>query len=514
MKPELVKLSQIQVNGANPRIIKDDKFAKLVNSILVLPKMLELRPIVVDDTFVSLGGNMRYRALTFIADMSITDLKARLCDIRDFQKKTEAEKEVLIEYWERWQDNPTALVIRASDLSDAEQKEFIIKDNVGYGEWDYDMLANEWDAEDLDDWGVDVWQNDNDDVTDESGNSEHGSLTDRFVIPPFSILDTRKGYWQARKKVWRELIWDMGDSRNDILMKAPELKYKDIYQKTREHRESLGLSFKEYLDKYVPEDVKKREEAKTLSAGVSLFDPVLSEIICRWFTPHSGAKIFDCFAGDTQKGLVFGMCGHSFTGIELRQEQVDINNRVIKGRDLPIEYICDDGQNVERHIEPESQDLLFSCPPYYDLEKYSDLENDASNQETYEEFLTILTNAFKSALGCLKDNRFAVIVVGDVRDKKTGCYYNFVDDTKRIFKENGAALYNELILIETGASTALRAARYMESRKVAKMHQNVLVFYKGDTKAIKNNFPKIEFSPDELSQFDSDINNETENTEI
>ena len=166
MKTELVKLSQIKVNGANPRVIKDDKFAKLVNSILVFPKMLELRPIVVDDTFVSLGGNMRYRALTHIAEIPIAELKARLCNIRDFQKKTEAERDALMAYWERWRDKPTAPVIRASDLSDAEQKEFIIKDNVGYGEWDYDMLANDWEAEDLDDWGLDVWQ---DEAADEAG---------------------------------------------------------------------------------------------------------------------------------------------------------------------------------------------------------------------------------------------------------------------------------------------------------------------------------------------------------
>ena len=286
MKTELVKLSQIRVNGANPRIIKDDKFAKLVNSILDFPKMLELRPIVVDDTLVCLGGNMRYRALTFIAEMPIDDLKSRLCDIRGFQKKTEAEKEALVEHWERWQDNPTAPIIRAADLSDEEQKEFIIKDNVGYGEWDYDMLANDWEAEDLEDWGLDVWQSDNNDGGDSAGESSkpaNGSLADRFVIPPFSILDTRKGYWQARKKVWRELIGDMGESRNDTLITSPEIKYKDIYQKTREHRESLGLSFKEYLDKYVPEEVKEREAAKVLSAGVSLLDPVMAELICRWF---------------------------------------------------------------------------------------------------------------------------------------------------------------------------------------------------------------------------------------
>lgn len=515
MKVETVKLSQIQTNGANPRIIKDDKFAKLVNSILVFPQMLELRPIVVTDTLVSLGGNMRYRALTFVSDMSFDDLKARLCDVRDFQKKTAAEKDALIAYWERWKDKPTAPIIKASELSDEQQKEFIIKDNVGYGEWDYDMLANDWEAEDLENWGLDVWQEDKGDGGDGAGDGGKvkGSLVDRFVIPPFSVLDTRKGYWQARKKIWRDIIGDMGESRQDTLITSPEIKYKDLYQKTREHRESLGLSFKEYLDKYVPEDVKEREASKVLSAGVSLFDPVLSELVCRWFMPEKGGKIFDCFAGDTQKGLVFGQCGYDFTGIELRQEQVDINNKVIADRGLPVKYICDDGQNVAKHFEPKSQDMLFSCPPYYDLEVYSKLETDASNQDTYEDFLEILTNAFKSALGCLKDDRFAVIVVGDVRDKKTGFYHNFVDDMKRIFRDNGAALYNELILVETGASTALRAGRYMDSRKVAKMHQNVLVFYKGNPKNITKTFGKIEFTEEDLQLFDTAARAEETNEE-
>lgn len=513
MKTEIVKLSQIQTNSANPRHIKDDKFAKLVNSILVFPKMLELRPIVVDDTFVSLGGNMRYRGLTFIAEMAIEELKARLCDIRDFQKKTEAEKDALIAYWERWQDKPTATIIKASELSEDEQRQFIIKDNVGYGEWDMDMLANEWEAEDLEDWGLDVWQDEkgDEDGSGESSKPEKGSLVDRFVIPPFSILDTRKGYWQARKKIWREIIGDMGESRQDKLITSPEIKFKDLYMKTREHRESLGLSFREYLDKYVSEEEKEREASKVLSAGVSLFDPVLSELVCRWFMPEKGGKIFDCFAGDTQKGLVFGQCGYEFTGIELRQEQVDTNNKIIAGRGLPVRYICDDGQNVASHFEPKSQDMLFSCPPYYDLEVYSDNEKDASNQDTYEDFLEILKNAFKAALGCLKDDRFAVIVVGDVRDKKTGFYHNFVDDVKRVFYENGCPMYNELILVETGASTALRAGRYMDSRKVAKMHQNILVFYKGNPKNISKIFGKIKFTEEDLQLFDAAVKVEESN---
>lgn len=157
MKAESIKLSQLKVNTANPRTITDDKFVKLINSVLALPKMLELRPIVVDDTYVALGGNMRYRALVAIADMSIEEIRQRLSGVRDFIKKTEAEKQILIDYWKKWLDNPTAPVIRASELSEDEKREFIIKDNVGFGEWDMDVLANEWDLDDLKDWGMDDW---------------------------------------------------------------------------------------------------------------------------------------------------------------------------------------------------------------------------------------------------------------------------------------------------------------------------------------------------------------------
>ena len=514
MKTETVKLSQIEVNSANPRIISDDKFTKLVNSILALPKMLELRPIVVDNTMVALGGNMRYRALMAIADMQPEEMKERLSGIRDFQKKTAHEQTALIEYWERWQDSPTAPILKASELTEDEQREFIIKDNVGFGEWDMDALANEWDADELNDWGVDVWNNDwgsSDDSTVAGGydipKSEGNSLNDTFIIPPFSILDSRQGYWQARKKMWRGVIGDMGQSRQGKLVQSIELQYKDLYTKTAEHRKTLGISFREYLEKYVPEEVKERESQKVLSTGVSLFDPVLAEILCKWFTPYKGAKIFDCFAGDTQKGLVFGTCGYKFKGVELRQEQVDINNEVIAERGLPISYVCDDGQNVANHFEPESQDLLFSCPPYFDLEVYSDLPNDASNQGTYEEFIAILENAFKAAFGCLKENRFAVVVLGDVRSKKDGSYYDFGGDVKRIFREAGAHLYNELILIEMSSSVALRAKKYMESRKVAKMHQNILVFYKGDPAKVRNEFAPIEITEDEQKALQEIIDN-------
>jgi len=116
---ELININKVKENPNNPRIIKDVKFKKLVQSIKDFPEMLDLRPIVVDANMVVLGGNMRLKAC-----------------------KEAGLKEVP--------------VLIADKLTDEQQKEFIIKDNVGFGEWDWDMLANEWDSEQLDDWGLDV----------------------------------------------------------------------------------------------------------------------------------------------------------------------------------------------------------------------------------------------------------------------------------------------------------------------------------------------------------------------
>jgi len=119
MNIQVVKISEIKSNPNNPRVIKDDKFHKLCESIKAFPKMLELRPIVVNDDMVVLGGNMRLKALRHLG------LKE-------------------------------APIIKASDLTDDQQRQFIIKDNAGFGEWDWDIIANEWDTAELEEWGIDV----------------------------------------------------------------------------------------------------------------------------------------------------------------------------------------------------------------------------------------------------------------------------------------------------------------------------------------------------------------------
>jgi len=167
MKTETVKLSEIKLNSNNPRNITDDKFQSLIASLLVFPKMLSLRPIVVGENSESLGGNMRFRALSKIAEMSEDEIAKILYKNINFNNMTDVERSNLLEYWAKFRENPTAEIVRANNLTDQECKEFMIKDNVGFGEWNYDMLANEWDSDDLFEWGLDVWTENENEIKDE-----------------------------------------------------------------------------------------------------------------------------------------------------------------------------------------------------------------------------------------------------------------------------------------------------------------------------------------------------------
>ena len=152
MKTEEIALSRVVENDENPRTITTEKFQKLVKSLLVFPRMLTLRPIVVDETMTVLGGNMRLCALKHIVSMDWDTLRFT---ISDGEKFTQGEVDALLKYWEGWRKKPVVTIVNATDLTEAQKKEFIIKDNVGFGDWDTNMLANEWNALPLDDWGLD-----------------------------------------------------------------------------------------------------------------------------------------------------------------------------------------------------------------------------------------------------------------------------------------------------------------------------------------------------------------------
>jgi DNA modification methylase len=230
----------------------------------------------------------------------------------------------------------------------------------------------------------------------------------------------------------------------------------------------------------------KEEEQGSASenqSGTSIFDPVLCEIVYKWFSAP-GAAILDPFAGGSVRGIVAAMCGRRYVGVDLRREQIEAN------RDQ-AEQICTgvrptwhigDSRGVDQ-IAPGQYDLIFSCPPYADLEVYSDNPLDISTLD-YAEFVKAYREIITKACLMLRNNRFACFVVGEVRGKsKNGAYYNFVSDTIHAFIDAGLEYYNEAILITSIGSLPIRVARQFESaRKLGKTHQNVLVFVKGSAK--------------------------------
>ncbi len=154
MNTETIKLSQININARNPRKISDAQLERLVRSLLIFPEMLALRPIAIDETYTALGGNMRYRALTAISEMTPDEIHDALTQTDGFSKKTEAEQTALLDYWEQWIQDPTATIVRADRLTEAQKKEFIIKDNVSFGDWDDGILNEDFDPDELVDWGL------------------------------------------------------------------------------------------------------------------------------------------------------------------------------------------------------------------------------------------------------------------------------------------------------------------------------------------------------------------------
>lgn len=448
MEIEKIKITDIKPAEYNPRNISSEELKKLENSIstfgLVDPIIINLKNNKI------IGGHQRYEVLInqhmldndFYGELNLI----RMGDIGWIFTETDLTLED--------EDHEKALNLALNKIS---------------GEWDFEKLGEILDELTINDFNIELTgfdeleielnnynidedyteteDNDTKPIGDliekyagENNTGEEGSLKRDYIQPPFSILKGNSGDWLELKKELKEKINDNTETRENLV-----------------------------------DD----------NFGTSLFDPVLALLMITWFTPTGPNNIFDCFSGDSTIGSIASMLEHTFTGIELRQEQVDLNNTRLYNKES--KYICDDGQNVLNHIQENSQDLLFSCPPYYDLEVYSDMPNDASNQETYEEFIEILKKAFTDSAKCLKEDRFAVIVTANIRDKQ-GFYYPMVHDITKIFKEAGLHLYNDMVLADPIGSAALRARKHFRNRKVVKVHQNILVFYKGNPQNIKNNY--------------------------
>ena len=213
-----------------------------------------------------------------------------------------------------------------------------------------------------------------------------------------------------------------------------------------------------------------------MAPGTSIFDPVLCELMYSWFCPNEG-QILDPFCGGSVRGIVASVMGYKYWGCDLRQEQIDANYTQIDlcSDNKPV-WVC--GDALDKVKESPQSDFIFSCPPYGNLEVYSDDSRDISNMD-YFQFIETLEEIVKLSVSKLRDNRFACFIVGDFRDKK-GFYNNFVSHTIDCFLQTGMKLYNEIILVTSVGSLPIRITKQFEaSRKIGKTHQNILVFCKG-----------------------------------
>jgi 16S rRNA G966 N2-methylase RsmD len=229
------------------------------------------------------------------------------------------------------------------------------------------------------------------------------------------------------------------------------------------------------------DEVSGKILAAQSQSGTSIFDPVLCELAYRWFCAPGG-KILDPFAGGSVRGIVAAKLGRDYTGIDLRAEQVEANRAqaAVVTPDNPPTWIVGDSRE-SKTLAAGEYDFIFSCPPYGDLEVYSDDPNDLSAMD-HAAFIGAYFWIIRAAVEMLKHDRFACFVVGDYRDK-AGFYRNFVSYTIECFEKAGAKLYNEAILVTSLGSLPIRVGKQFESsRKLGKTHQNVLVFCKGDPK--------------------------------
>ena len=172
METKEIKLSQISKNEENPRLITEENFAKLEKSLLVFPRMLTLRPVVVDETLRVLGGNMRLKALQRIAKMSEGEMRKR---ISEDERVTAEMCDALVEYWKDWKKSQAVSVVKADDLTERQKAEFIAKDNISYGAWDYEQLANHWDEHLLQSWGMPIWAEQPDEPTTTDNNTDRNT---------------------------------------------------------------------------------------------------------------------------------------------------------------------------------------------------------------------------------------------------------------------------------------------------------------------------------------------------
>lgn len=292
-----------------------------------------------------------------------------------------------------------------------------------------------------------------------------------------------KGDWLKMKKEWNEKIEEAGKKYN---IANPKFASREGCWQGGSGMSNVVLS-----SQVVEEGEIKTNKGKSFNGNTSVLDPVVCEVILRFFMPTNGKRVYNPFGGGVQFGFVAGSYGYEYISSEIRQNQCDANNAICHELNS-AKWIKSDST---KYMPEGKVDLIFSCPPYYKVEKYLDYDGKSPKGElnsipTYEQFRETLFGGYKRGIEAMNDNTFFVVMTGDSRDKN-GAYYGCEAEHELFFKAQGLYIYNRIDYLECEFTRLAQAKRTLDYRKFPKRVQKILIFYKGDMNRIKELYPPI-----------------------
>ena len=300
-----------------------------------------------------------------------------------------------------------------------------------------------------------------------------------------NVWNSTKGDWLAMKKEWNTQIEAAGEKHG---IANPKFASRDGCWQGINGMSNVVLASQTIDEEGQVVDKK----GKSFNGNASVLDPVACEVILRFFMPIGGKHVYNPFGGGVQFGFVTGANGYSYVSSEIRQNQCDANNAICQ--DLPGKaiWVKSDSSTYE---PTEKADLVFTCPPYYQVEDYLDYDGkppagELNSIPTYEEFRDTLFAGYKKGIEALNDNCFFVVMTGDSRDKN-GAYYGCEAEHEIFFKQQGLHIYNKIVYLECEFTRLAHAKRTLHYRKFPKREQKILIFYKGDMNKIKDRHENI-----------------------
>jgi len=298
-----------------------------------------------------------------------------------------------------------------------------------------------------------------------------------------NLWKSTSGLWLRNKRDWNDKL-EIAGEKNGVV--NPKYATREGCWQGSKGFSNVVLSKNEIKDGKVVHN-----NNKTLNDNASVLDPTVCEIIARMCMPKEGKHIYNPFGGGVQMGFVAGGCGFTYESSEIRQNQCDANNNICKD----FENVIWTQSDTSKYIPEKESDLIFSCPPYYRVEKYIDYNGlppygEINHLGSYEEFRDTLFQGYKNAISKMKENTFFVVMTGDSRDNK-GAYYGCEAEHELFFKEQGLHIYNKIIYLESEFTRFSQAKKTLHSRKFPKADQKIYMFYNGDMSKIKELYPNI-----------------------